>query len=156
MKLNRPIDLEEAAFVDEDDLIGIKPKTCSCFRRVLEYSFLLRAPWLKKYFKREPRESKLIKENIWVQNDTTWQTDKKVEGCSSVLVALIGFGMLVGPLWILASSGTVVNRLGVITSFIALFFVLVKVATRAKIFDSLAAAAAYSAVLVVFLQAVAI
>jgi preprotein translocase subunit SecD len=62
----------------------------------------------------------------------------------------------VGPLWILAEVSNPMHRLGIITGFIALFFVLVKVATRARIFDALAAAAAYSAVLMVFLQAIAI
>jgi preprotein translocase subunit SecD len=42
-------------------------------------------------------------------------------------------------------------KLGIITGFIALFFVLVAVATTARLFDALAAAAAYSAVLMVFL-----
>jgi hypothetical protein len=60
--------------------------------------------------------------------------------------------MLIGPLWILDEVQEPERQLGVITGFIALFFVLVAVATNAKIFESLAAAAAYSAVLMVFLQ----
>jgi hypothetical protein len=152
------IDKRERRFIEyEEDLIGIRPKSRSCFRKVLEYSFLLRMPGLRRFFKRTPREYNLIKENSEDKyNYTTWQDDRKVEGCSSTLVAVIGLGMLVGPLWILAEVSNPMHRLGIITGFIALFFVLVKVATRARIFDALAAAAAYSAVLMVFLQAIAI
>jgi hypothetical protein len=152
------IDKRERRFVEyEEDLIGIRPKSRSCFRKVLEYSFLLRMPGLRRFPKRTPREYDLIKENSEDKyNYTTWQDDRKVEGCSSTLVAVIGLGMLVGPLWILAEVSNPMHRLGIITGFIALFFVLVKVATRARIFDALAAAAAYSAVLMVFLQAIAI
>ena len=60
--------------------------------------------------------------------------------------------MLIGPLWILEYITTTSIRLSVITTFIIVFFVMVAVATTARIFDSLAATAAYSAVLTVFLQ----
>jgi hypothetical protein len=156
LKFNKDAIYEpEREFIEyEEDLIGIRPKSRSCFRKVLEYSFLLRMPGLRRFFKRTPREYDLIKDNSGAY--TTWQDDRKVEGCSSTLVAVIGLGMLVGPLWILAEVSNPMHRLGIITGFIALFFVLVKVATRARIFDALAAAAAYSAVLMVFLQAIAI
>lgn len=64
--------------------------------------------------------------------------------------------MLVGPLWILSSVSGIPHRLAIITSFIGTFFLLVKIATRARILDALGAAAAYSAVLMVFLQAVGV
>lgn len=60
--------------------------------------------------------------------------------------------MLIAPLWILEAVHDPTNQLAIITGFIALFFFVVKVATNAKVFESLAAAAAYSAVLMVFLQ----
>lgn len=42
--------------------------------------------------------------------------------------------------------------MGIITGFIVIFYLLVVVATTAKLFESLAAVAAYSAVLMVFMQ----
>jgi len=151
------IDEEEAVFMTkDDDLIGLKPKSRSCFRYILEYTFL-RIPGVRNLFTRNPMDEEVILKNDKLENKKTrWQDDKKVEGLSSWLVALIGLGMLLGPLWILASVNEPKRRLGIITAFIALFFGLVKVATRARIFDALAAAAAYSAVLMVFLQAIAI
>jgi hypothetical protein len=78
--------------------------------------------------------------------------DGPLEKCSAVFIAIIGLAMLVGPLWILNTVQSTNAQLGVITGFIAVFFILVAVATNAKILESLAAAAAYSAVLMVFLQ----
>jgi hypothetical protein len=60
--------------------------------------------------------------------------------------------MLIGPLWWLNFVTVQEKRLGIITGFIVVFFALLVVATTAKVADALAAAAAYSAVLMVFLQ----
>jgi hypothetical protein len=117
---------------------------------VLERSLIIKFPIIRSLFERQPEEIKAINTNT----QTVWQNDGRVETLSGTIVALVGLGMLLGPLWVLqvfrASPGTV--RLGIITGFISLFFVLVAVATTARIFDALAAAAAYSAVLMVFLQ----
>jgi hypothetical protein len=141
----------ETAFIDcSDDLIGIQPKARSWFRNVLESSLLLRTPGIRNIFERRPREYTLIRGDG--KGKTIWQNDKRVERLAAVIIALIGLGMLVGPLWALAYIKGQQNRLACITAFIALFFVLVAVATTARVFDALAAAAAYSAVLMVFLQ----
>jgi len=150
MKYLGPIDELEAAFIEHhDDLITVQPKTRSWFRNVLERTLILQTPVIRPLFERRPEEYETINTNA----QTIWQNDNRVEGLSGTIVALVGLGMLLGPLWVLeafnASSGHV--RLGVITGFITLFFVLVAVATTARIFDALAAAAAYSAVLMVFL-----
>lgn len=60
--------------------------------------------------------------------------------------------MLIMPLWVLNFVDGTVTKLGVITVFIATFFALAALATTAKVFETLAATAAYSAVLMVFLQ----
>lgn len=151
LKYLSPIDELEAGFIDHhDDLIPVQPKNRSWFRNVLERSLILRTPVIRSVFEREPEEYDTINTNT----QTIWQNDKRVEGLSGTIVALIGLGMLLGPLWVLqvynASTGPV--KLGVITGFVTLFFILVAVATTARIFDALAAAAAYSAVLMVFLQ----
>ena len=84
------------------------------------------------------------------------QDDKKFETLAARVVVCLAMLMLVGPLWILAKVEGTAKRLAIITSFIGLFFVMVKFATRAKTAESLVAAAAYSAVLTVFLNAVSI
>ncbi len=150
LKYLGPIDELEAAFIEHhDDLITVQPKTRSWFRNVLERTLILKTPLIRPLFERRPEDYKTINTNA----QTIWQNDKRVEGLSGTIVALVGLGMLLGPLWVLEVYSTSSNqvRLGVITGFITLFFVLVAVATTARIFDALAAAAAYSAVLMVFL-----
>ena len=146
-----PIDELETAFIDHhDDLIAVQPKTRSWFRDVLERTFILRMPLLRKYFERVPEEYRAINMNT----QTIWQNDGRIEKVSGTTIAFVGLGMLVGPLWVLEVFNQSDKRiqLGIITGFIMLFFVLVAVATTARVFDALAAAAAYSAVLMVFLQ----
>jgi hypothetical protein len=60
--------------------------------------------------------------------------------------------MLIVPLWVLNETNGARTRLAVITTFIVIFLGLIAFTTVVKPFESLAAAAAYSAVLVVFLQ----
>jgi hypothetical protein len=151
LKYLGPIDELESAFIEHhDDLITVQPKTRSWFRNVLERSLILKFPLIRPLFERQPEEIRAINTNT----QTIWQNDKRIEGLSGTIVALGGLGMLLGPLWVLEvfNSSRADVRLGIITGFIALFFVLVAVATTARIFDALAAAAAYSAVLMVFLQ----
>jgi hypothetical protein len=145
------IHAKESAYIyGNEDLIGVKPKVRSWFRNVLESSFLLQTPCLRRHFKKDPsNKAELAKDTC---DGTVWPDDDKVEGFSTLIISLVGLGMLVGPLWILAYVDHVAQRLGIITSFIAVFFVLVGVATKCGIFNALAAAAAYSAVLMVFIQ----
>lgn len=60
--------------------------------------------------------------------------------------------MLIAPLWILQSIGGTNAKLVVITAFILVFLAILSVVTNAKQFETLGATAAYSAVLMVFLQ----
>lgn len=144
----RAIEDRETRFLEyKDDLIPVLPKTKSRFRTFLESTLLLRIPVVKNIFDREPDDVSIIGDG-----QTRWHNDKRVERFSSIVVALVGLAMLTGPLWILQYVNGSGVRLGIITGFIAVFFILVSVATTARIFDALAAAAAYSAVLMVFLQ----
>ncbi|KAF2432599.1 hypothetical protein EJ08DRAFT_567086, partial [Tothia fuscella] len=137
---------EEAAYIEmEDDLIAVHPKEKSWFRHILEWTLVFQLP----IFRRVPHGVDFSKEE---ESGVVFQHDGRLEKFSSAVIAFIGLGMLIGPLWILNKVQDTESQLGVITGFIALFFVLVAVATNAKIFESLAAAAAYSAVLMVFLQ----
>lgn len=153
----KAIDLEEAKFIKcDDDLIGIQPKARSWFRQLLEATLVLRTPGVRNFFERKPSGYRIMKEATMSEKkrEMAWPDDERVEKLSSTIISFIGLGMLVGPLWWLAFVQDIVHRLAIITGFIAFFFILVDVATDAGIFNSLAAAAAYSAVLMVFLQVV--
>ncbi|KAL2788856.1 hypothetical protein BJX66DRAFT_339903 [Aspergillus keveii] len=65
---------------------------------------------------------------------------------------VIGLVMLIAPIWILTFTEPIVLKLTIITIFILLFLSLVSFGTNAKPYESLAATAAYSASLMVFLQ----
>lgn len=140
-------DKEQQFLAHKDDLIPVQPKIKSRFRYFLDSTLLLRIPVIKDFFNREPDDIEIIKDD-----QTIWHNDKRVERFSSTVVAIVGLAMLTGPLWILEYVNGPAVRLGVITAFIAVFFILVAIATTARIFDALVAAAAYSAVLMVFLQ----
>ncbi len=55
----------------------------------------------------------------------------------------VGLLMLIGPLWILGSLRSLIDRLVIITSFTVLILALVSSVTTANAFSSLAATAAY-------------
>jgi hypothetical protein len=146
------IDMPERQYImRHEDLIAVQPKVRSWFRDVLEMTYFLalmnHIPGLRSCFTRKPMDYEAISDGKGY-----WQHDKRVEGFSTFTISIAGMGMLVGPLWWLNFVSQQEIRLGVITGFIVVFFVLVLVATTAKVSDALAAAAAYSAVLMVFLQ----
>jgi hypothetical protein len=138
----------------DDDLVSIHPKTKSPGRNFLENVafggtwFPWGIPWLREWFSREAPKDIVSLRN----EETVWPNDQRMEKVSSVLISVAGLAMLIGPVWILAYLKPIPYRLAVISSFIVVFFVVLAV-TRSRLYESLAATAAYSAVLVVFLQA---
>ncbi|CZR68524.1 uncharacterized protein PAC_18423 [Phialocephala subalpina] len=156
------INKDEAAFINRrHDLIPVLPKKLSWFRKVLERSLILRIPLLRTCFERKCKDIEDYKDIRGIKpgetgalKPTIWQNDKRVDYCSSSVIAVVGLGMLIAPLWILEqiNHDRPSARLGAITGFIVVFFLLVAVATTARVFDALAATAAYSAVLMVFIQ----
>lgn len=156
------INEKEAAFINRrHDLIPVLPKKLSWFRKVLERSLVLKIPVLRTCFERKCKDIEDYKDIRGIGHGrpgalkpTTWQNDKRVDYCSSSVIAIVGLGMLIAPLWILEqiNHDRPSARLGAITGFIIVFFLLVAVATTARVFDALAATAAYSAVLMVFIQ----
>ena len=140
-------DLEQNFIEHEDDLIPVQPKQRSWFRRILENTLLLDIRPVRSYFSRTPQDHKIIDDDR-----TIWQRDKRLEKLSSAVIGMVGLSMLIGPLWILEYVNRSWAQLLIISGFIVVFFVLVLVATAARTFDALAATAAYSAVLTVFLQ----
>jgi hypothetical protein len=145
----------ESAYIDhDDDLVSIHPKARSPGRKFLENVAFggkwnrRGIPWLRNWLSREAPQ-----DIVSLRNEATvWPNDQRMEKVSSVTISVAGLAMLIGPIWILAYLRPIPYRLAVISCFIVVFFVVLAV-TRSRLYESLAATAAYSAVLVVFLQA---
>jgi hypothetical protein len=69
-------------------------------------------------------------------------SDGKIDNITTTVILLIGLGMLVAPIWILAIVANAYSKLGVIAVFIVIFLSIVY-ATVAKPAETLAATAAY-------------
>lgn len=87
---------------------------------------------------------------------TKFHKDSPVDKVVTCITVMLGLVMLIVPLWILqhiaAQRPNLEARLGVITGFLILFTILLSIFTVAKLFEVLAATAAYGAVLMVFMQ----
>jgi hypothetical protein len=137
------ISAAESSFITHtDDLMAVQPKSKSPVRLFLERSNYFRTT----FFKHTPLDPLVI------EPENYWNNDQRMEQFAGMLIGAIGIMMLVAPLWVLNFVDGIVTKLGVITAFIVTFFALAALATTAKVFETLAAAAAYSAVLMVFLQ----
>lgn len=158
LRIIRPtaINERETEYIDhDDDLISVHPKPRSPGRNFLEkvtFGGFRWFPWgiplLKHWFSREAPKNIVSLKN----EETVWPNDQRMETVSSVMISIIGLAMLIGPIWALAFISPMEYRLAVISGFIVVFF-LVLAFTRSRLYEALAATAAYSAVLVVFLQA---
>ncbi|KAH5407360.1 hypothetical protein HBI46_188320 [Parastagonospora nodorum] len=135
------------------DLIQLYPQQRFVGRSLLE-SLAFGGPWfptgvpgLRRWLsKKDPGGS------VPLHNEgTVWPNDERVQKAAFFTISVLALGMLIGPLWALAYLQSTTDRLGVISGFIVLFFVVL-VNTSARLFEALAATAAYAAVLVVFLQ----
>ncbi|KAN0089020.1 hypothetical protein V8E51_019280 [Hyaloscypha variabilis] len=135
----------ESRYIDQNsDLIQLVPKTKTPLRRLLERSQRFRL-WQKWHVKREDLEGHDPHHEIYT-------SDEHIEAFVTLTIGSVGLAMLIAPLWILNFVDGPVTSLAIITSFIVLFMCLVSFASVAKPFESLGATAAYSAVLMVFLQ----
>jgi hypothetical protein len=142
---------EEAAYIDaehNDDLSPVSPRTRSWFRRAIEKTSLLRRQPLKAYLSRKPCDP-LISEK---DQDTVWHNDIRAERLSIIVSGLVGLAMLIVPIWALDNVASNDIKLGIISGFIVLFYIIVGLATPANIYESLVALAAYTAILIVFMQ----
>lgn len=116
------------------------------FRCFLERSRKFR---LLSLFRQRERNSDLP---CYDKDEITYSSDKRIDRFIAIIVTSIGTVMLIAPLWILQSIGGTNAKLVVITAFILVFLAILSVVTNAKQFETLGATAAYSAVLMVFLQ----
>lgn len=145
---NRPhaiLDVEAAYVTKEKDLFPMVPKSKTPLRQLFEESSKFRYWWV---WSKPPRAASSDS-----SDDIKYTSDKRIDTFVALTIMVVGMVMLVAPLWILALVGSMTIRLGVITAFVSVFLCLVTLTTAARPFESLGAAAAYSAVLVVFLQA---
>ncbi|KAK3325077.1 hypothetical protein B0H66DRAFT_599263 [Apodospora peruviana] len=78
--------------------------------------------------------------------------DEHVDVLAVVAILFTASVMLIAPLWILAVIEDMFKKLGVITAFVFVFLGVLVWGILARPFETLAATAGYSVVLVVFLQ----
>ncbi|KAI9867436.1 MAG: hypothetical protein M1813_008994 [Trichoglossum hirsutum] len=136
----------EAEYVNHtDDLMSIVPKIKTPLRSVLEN---IRGFRLSSIFRIKPTTAP----EIYDPETTHYHSDTRMELFVTIVIVSIGLLMLIAPLWVLMFVGNQIKRLAIITAFIIVFLLLISTVTVAKPFESLAATAAYSAVLMVFMQ----
>ncbi|KAF2453250.1 hypothetical protein BDY21DRAFT_424661 [Lineolata rhizophorae] len=143
------IEKSEAEFFTEkgDDLIELVPGAKSMLRRVFE-----RLPTFKQWFRyREPRPGNYDFE--YEPDGVIYFSNGCIEIFTFVIIMGMGLGMLLGPAWWLQKASSPDTRLFIISAFVPLFAVLLLLALPTpKPFETLAATAAYAAVLMVFMQ----
>ena len=143
------IDEQESAYIHyTKDLISVhQKKDRSPFSLFVE-SAILNIPMLRVWpFVREHPERHIIDP----EGRTVYQNDRNIDILSWILFTILTLAMLTGSLWILDNVSRSSQRLGIMTGFVGTFFVLVALATTAKIFGAIGATAAYAAILMVFL-----
>jgi hypothetical protein len=113
------------------------PKSNTPLRQLLERSSRFR---LCSIWKKTPPND--ASENFPHPETLHYSSGARIDGCIGITITLLGMIMLVIPLWILAVTEGMMERLGVITGFIVLFLGLIAFTTVARPFESLAAAAA--------------
>ena len=89
--------------------------------------------------------------------DTTiYYKDHLIDRSINCLIMVVGLGMLVGPIWWLqylsADQIDFESCLEAITTCVVLFAAFLNIVSNARVFEILAASAAYTAALVVFVQ----
>jgi hypothetical protein len=130
---------EEVAYANHgSDLFPLVPRPKSSLRRLLECSQRFR---FSRFWRTQPSD---LEEGPWTDDGYVhYSSDEKVDRFVGAIILLLGVMMLIAPLWILKFVPSTLNRLGVISTFIVLFVVLLSFTTVAKPFESLAAAAGY-------------
>jgi hypothetical protein len=138
------IDERESEYINHDnDLVSVQPSYRSLGSTLLE-KISFGGPW-------NPRGIPWLRDRFSKEAPRDIVSLQKMEKVSTVVISVAALAMLIGPIWILAFLKPMTHRLAVISSFIVVFFVVLAI-TMSRLYESLAATAAYSAVLVVFLQ----
>ncbi|KAL3479502.1 hypothetical protein BJX99DRAFT_222235 [Aspergillus californicus] len=137
---------EERRYIEKDDLFALVPKDRSPLRRLLERSSSFR---FSRLWKRNKPDSELP---FHIQQHVHYSSDKRMDRFVTLTTIATGLIMIIAPIWILAYTDPAAFKLAVITIFNFLFLTLVSLGTNAKPYESLTVTAAYSAILMVFLQ----
>ncbi|OJI98675.1 hypothetical protein ASPVEDRAFT_80315 [Aspergillus versicolor CBS 583.65] len=142
----RPIEEQEVEFLEAPDLLAIVPEKRSPLRYLFERdgdSYLSR--WYRKEVPRSLKSS--VEDGGMVLTD-----DNGLDRLDKIVTGLIGLLMLVGPLWSIQLVQTHQSKVGVITSFIFVCFVLVLAGTNIKPGNALGVTTGYAAVLMLALH----
>ena len=132
----KTIDTEEIKFIYRNDLSPVVTTARTPLRRAFE-----KFEWFRRsrFFRHEPKYN----ENSYYNPEATFhQSEKRINSFVNMAICVIGFLMLIAPLWILLYLSTRRNQLAVITIFIALFLAVLQSVSLARPFESLAATAA--------------
>jgi hypothetical protein len=139
-------DVEQVWRYDNDDLIQIREPSRSWIRTRFERSCLPQTRLCQRLVGCEPNDvEKAHGNNVYFIED-------KVERWSQFIMAGVGLSFIIAPLWVLWAVGSSLYRLIGITLFTITFFVISVNGTTKRTVDVVAAAAAYAAVLMVFMQ----
>ncbi|MCJ1483705.1 hypothetical protein MMC06_003873 [Schaereria dolodes] len=150
---DRAIQDEETAFSKrEGDLMTFVPMVKTPLRRFIEKFDFIRLAWCIR--RKKLNESHYPEK--FVSETTSYEKSARVDKAVTCTTICLGLAMLIGPLWwlqqITADQSNLAHRLEIISGFIIVFTFLMGIVTVAKPFEVLAATAAYSAVLMVFMQ----
>lgn len=83
---------------------------------------------------------------------TSYSSNTSFDRFTDTTVVTGGLTMLLAPLWWLEFTSSSVTRLEIISGFVCMFALVMMLATVNRPFEVVASAAAYSAVLMVFMQ----
>ncbi|OCL04960.1 hypothetical protein AOQ84DRAFT_299854 [Glonium stellatum] len=139
----------ESQFVGMDkDLIAMVHREKTPLRRMLEYFRWFR---LARCFR--SRKDQAHQYTTYFYSDTTtYYSDTFMDMTVTVIILLLGLGMLLGPAWWLQKAGSLSLRLSIICIFVPVFMLLLTAVAPLRPFETVAATSAYTAVLMVFMQ----
>jgi hypothetical protein len=126
---------EEIGYVDQsEDLVYVMQKQDGLLNRKFKDFATIGRPW----FRRSPKgDVQPTMENVHLYDE------ERAESFFGRIMMLFGLLMLISPLWILEFVSRPLPRLGIITSFVLLFYIFLSLMTTARPSECLAAAAGY-------------
>ncbi|EHL02461.1 hypothetical protein M7I_1542 [Glarea lozoyensis 74030] len=138
---NAIYDKETSFLGHKRDLITVRPVMTNSFRFKIKYivnckKFLFKIRGLLCGGSGTDPEAKCA--------ELRWVYDNKIQEKVTALVSMLGLALLIIPLWILGvsmASSSTMNKLILITVLVVVFYLLVAMATTAKLFESFASAA---------------
>jgi len=106
---------DEENYIERDDVISIVHHDSTPLRKFLEKHVIYRTHFL---WKRKPPSQLSPQEKEFVQ----YTAEDRVNRAVSITVAVVGFLMLIAPLWVLNAVSGRKSQLGVICGFVLVFF----------------------------------